>query len=160
MNRRQLRDEMRAQAFANSMESMFGSWQVQVTKGGVRVGDDERDAAARQLGEHYASGRLERWEYDERLDAALAAKTRGELARVFRDLPGAVPAVRPKPPPRAGRPRGFRPPLFPLVLILIGVAVFTDAWWVLLVGLGAVLLLRRAGGRASACGGAGRQARR
>jgi hypothetical protein len=113
VNRRQLRDEMRAQAFANSMESMFGSWQVQVTKGSVRVGDDERDAAARQLGEHYASGRLERWEYDERLDAALAARTRGEMARVFRDLPGpAVPALRRAPRGRrrdGGARRGRSP---------------------------------------------------
>jgi hypothetical protein len=154
---RHLQNQIRAQVFSSTMESLLASWQTQTGKSSLRIGDAERDVAAQQLGEHFASGRLERWEYDERLDAALAARTRGELARVFRDLPATAAPMTPlKPPPR--RSGGFRFPLFPLLLILIGVAIVADAWWVFLVGLGVVILLRRSGGR-SACGGRGRQAR-
>ncbi len=53
----------------------------------VRIGDAERDAAAAELGEHFAVGRLDRDEFSSRLDAALAARTAGELDRVFVDLP-------------------------------------------------------------------------
>jgi hypothetical protein len=54
----------------------------------LRIGDAERDAAAADLGEHYAAGRLSLDELHERLDAALAAKTFGQLTRVMTDLPG------------------------------------------------------------------------
>lgn len=54
----------------------------------LRIGDAERDAAAADLGEHYAAGRLTLDELDERLDAVFSAKTFGQLARVMTDLPG------------------------------------------------------------------------
>jgi len=54
----------------------------------LRIGDAERDAAAADLGEHYAAGRLALDELHERLDAVLAAKTFGQLARIMADLPG------------------------------------------------------------------------
>ena len=57
----------------------------------MRVGDAEREAAAAELREHYASGRLTLEELNERLDAAFAAKTRGDLTVVMRDLPSARP---------------------------------------------------------------------
>ncbi|MEV5573081.1 DUF1707 domain-containing protein [Spirillospora sp. NPDC052269] len=57
------------------------------TPDGLRVGDAERDAVALALHEHFAAGRLDRAELDERLDAALAAKTLGDLRDVVRDLP-------------------------------------------------------------------------
>lgn len=53
----------------------------------LRVGDAERDAVASALHEHFAQGRLDREELDERLSAALAAKTVGDLREVIRDLP-------------------------------------------------------------------------
>jgi hypothetical protein len=53
----------------------------------VRVGDAERDAAATQLREHYADGRLTLDELNERLDQAFAARTRADLNTVTRDLP-------------------------------------------------------------------------
>ncbi|MFC5183392.1 DUF1707 SHOCT-like domain-containing protein [Actinomadura harenae] len=53
----------------------------------LRVGDAERDAVALALHEHFAAGRLDRAELDERLGAALAAKTLGDLRAVVRDLP-------------------------------------------------------------------------
>src|SRR5215470_2949945 len=57
----------------------------------MRVGDAEREATAAELREHYASGRLTLEELNERLDAAFAAKTRGDLNAVMRDLPSARP---------------------------------------------------------------------
>jgi hypothetical protein len=61
----------------------------------VRVGHAERDAAATRLGAHLTAGRLEWDEYDQRLQAAYAAKTRGDLTRLFTDLPEEdVPAGR------------------------------------------------------------------
>ncbi|GII76432.1 hypothetical protein Sru01_14140 [Sphaerisporangium rufum] len=74
----------------------------------LRVGDAERDAVMADLREHFAQGRLTHEELGERLDAALAARTAGELRRVTADLPGA-----PAPPggPRAG---GRTPPPGPV----------------------------------------------
>lgn len=53
----------------------------------MRVSDAEREAAAAELREHFASGRLNQEEFDDRLAAAFAAKTRGDLNAVFADLP-------------------------------------------------------------------------
>ena len=53
----------------------------------MRVSDAERDAAAAELQEHFASGRLNQDELDERLAAVFAAKTRGDLNALFSDLP-------------------------------------------------------------------------
>jgi hypothetical protein len=54
----------------------------------LRIGDAERDAAAADLGEHYAAGRLTLDELNERLDAVFTSKTLGQLTRVMADLPG------------------------------------------------------------------------
>jgi hypothetical protein len=125
----------------------LGSWQVQVTKGNVRIGDAERDDAARALGEHFAVGRLDREEYDERMDVVLAARTWGDLAPVFRDLPSpTASAPRPVSPPAAGRGH-FRPPFLPVLLILIGVSVLVGSWWVFWIGLAGFLIARRASRR-------------
>ena len=53
----------------------------------MRVSDADREAAAAELQEHFASGRLNQDELDERLATAFAAKTRGDLDAVFADLP-------------------------------------------------------------------------
>jgi hypothetical protein len=65
----------------------------------VRVGDADREAAAAQLREHYADGRLTLEELNERLDQAFAAKTKADLNTVLRDLPVAAR-------PAAGAPYG------------------------------------------------------
>jgi len=54
----------------------------------LRIGDAERDAAATDLGEHYAAGRLTLDELNERLDATFSARTFGQLTRIMADLPG------------------------------------------------------------------------
>jgi hypothetical protein len=53
----------------------------------MRVSDTEREAAAAELREHFASGRLNSDELDQRLSAVFAAKTRGDLSALFTDLP-------------------------------------------------------------------------
>jgi hypothetical protein len=122
-------------------------WANPVSGATVRVGDEEREQAARALGDHYAAGRLDRAEYDERLDQAFSARTRADLAALFRDLPEPRPgrsghATRTAPP---GRRRG-RVPLLPLLLLLIGLAVLLDAGWIVWVGLGLWFLTRGGAG--------------
>jgi hypothetical protein len=53
----------------------------------MRVSDAEREAAAADLREHFASGRLDSDELDQRLSAVFAARTRGDLTALFTDLP-------------------------------------------------------------------------
>jgi len=53
----------------------------------MRAGHAEREAVAAELREHYASGRLTLDELNERLDKTFAAKTRGDLEELMRDLP-------------------------------------------------------------------------
>ncbi|MGD0558977.1 MAG: DUF1707 domain-containing protein [Streptosporangiaceae bacterium] len=64
----------------------------------LRIGDEERDAAASQLREHFTAGRLTFDEFLERLDSALTAKTQAQISRLMADLPRLhTPAPRPKP---------------------------------------------------------------
>jgi hypothetical protein len=134
-----------ARAATRNVWPALDSWQVQLTKGNVRIGDVEREEAARALGEHFATGRLDREEYDERLASAFAAKTWGDLAPVFRDLPHPAPMV-PSPVPRpadlAGR-RHYGPPFLPVFMLLIGLALLFGHAWVFWLGLAAFLLWRR-----------------
>jgi hypothetical protein len=73
-----------------------------------RIGDAERQAAVDALKEHYVAGRLNDVEFNERLDAAMEARTSADLRPLFSDLPpidsfGEVPAhsqaMVPVPPP-------------------------------------------------------------
>ena len=59
----------------------------------IRLSDAERESAAADLGEHFAQGRLTADEHAERLEQVWAAKTRGEIAPIFRDLPSPYAAV-------------------------------------------------------------------
>ena len=54
---------------------------------GVRIGDDERGTALDLLGQHFAAGRLDLAEYDERCDKATKAQVQGDLSALFTDLP-------------------------------------------------------------------------
>jgi hypothetical protein len=53
-----------------------------------RASDEERERAAQQLREHFATGRLTQEELDERVQAAYRARTDRELRDVLADLPG------------------------------------------------------------------------
>jgi hypothetical protein len=54
----------------------------------LRASDAERESVVGLLNVHCAAGRLSAEELDERVDAALKAKTRGDLNGLLRDLPG------------------------------------------------------------------------
>ena len=58
-----------------------------VDKPFLRIGDAERDAALELLQSHYAAGRLDTEEFEERMTAALAAHHQDELDALFTDLP-------------------------------------------------------------------------
>jgi Domain of unknown function (DUF1707) len=53
----------------------------------IRASDADRDRVAALLREHHAAGRLTAEEFNERMDAALDAKTLGELDELLADLP-------------------------------------------------------------------------
>jgi hypothetical protein len=70
--------------------------------GGVRASNAERDAVAGRLQDAFAEGRLDDDEFDERMRAALTAKTHAELDRVLTDLPAVAGAPGARPAPVAG----------------------------------------------------------
>ena len=72
----------------------------------MRASDADREALTARLRDHYAEGRLTQDELDERVSAALGAKTFGELRTLTTDLPGPVPV----PPRTVARPAGDGPP--------------------------------------------------
>jgi Domain of unknown function (DUF1707) len=59
---------------------------------GLRVSDEQREQAAQQLREHFATGRLTEEELDERVQAAYQARTEDQLRALLADLP-ALPAT-------------------------------------------------------------------
>lgn len=61
----------------------------------IRASDTDRDHVLAQLGEHYAAGRLNAEERQERAAAALAARTLGELGELMADLPLPGPVAGP-----------------------------------------------------------------
>jgi hypothetical protein len=91
----------------------------------IRASDAEREAVATLLNDAVGAGQLSLEEFSQRVDAAYAAKTRGELDRLVADLPASQPGAAPVPvPPPAPTP-------------LVGPAVHVPArpqWWVSLIG--------------------------
>jgi GntR family transcriptional regulator len=53
----------------------------------LRVSDAEREGVCGQLAEHFAAGRLDQAEFDDRVGRAMSAKTRADLRGLFADLP-------------------------------------------------------------------------
>jgi hypothetical protein len=80
---------------------------MSITGGGnspeVRASDRERDAVLQRVQQAFAEGRLDDAEFDERMRAALAARTQADLDVLLRDLPAEsagsvlVPVVGPAP---------------------------------------------------------------
>ena len=74
----------------------------------LRISDSDRERAMADLARHYADGRLDHEEYDERLDAIWTARTRADLAVLFSDLPRPQVSYPPaKPAAQAGRSAGL-----------------------------------------------------
>ncbi len=90
----------------------------------MRVGDAEREAALRALGEHMSAGRLDIEEYGERTARVAAARTRGELAALFDDLPPPRPSFATAPaPPQPRQVAAPAPWLTPPVVLALVVAL-------------------------------------
>jgi hypothetical protein len=52
-----------------------------------RVSDEQRERVARELRDHFAAGRLDQEELDERVQQAYGARTAGQLGALVADLP-------------------------------------------------------------------------
>ena len=74
----------------------------------LRVSDAERQAASGQLAEHFAAGRLDQAEFDDRVGRAMSAKTRGDLRGLFADLSETGAPAGPELPRGPGSPIEFR----------------------------------------------------
>jgi hypothetical protein len=112
----------------------------------IRVSDADRDSITAQLRDHFAAGRITPDELDERLSAALDAKTFGDLRRIMADLPGPVPALnRAVSPPLRTSPAWAvrrRPPFPPLVLFALFAALLVPGTgWVLAAFVNVILVL-------------------
>ena len=68
----------------------------------IRASDADRERVVASLRDHYAAGRLNGDEFNERLDKAYAATTLGELADLQTDLPTSAPPPLPTPVQPAG----------------------------------------------------------
>ena len=100
----------------------------------IRVSDAERNSVAELLGQHYADGRLDQAEFDERISRTMAAKTRGDLTGLFDDLPETGPSgAGPDGPdvpvgPAYRRPRRRGGIIRPLLLLLLVFICANIAW--------------------------------
>jgi len=83
----------------------------------LRIGTAEREQAVQQLAEHLSAGRLELAEFEERVAAAYAARTAGQLAALFRDLPAPLP-------PHAGYPGGWWVPRRAILVAVLLLGLF------------------------------------
>jgi len=108
----------------------------------LRASDADREAVTERLRQAVIDGRLEAWEFEERLGRALSARTYGDLDRLMRDLP------------RVGRQsRGVARTSFAValrVLVVLAIvsavvvaAAVTAAWWIVC----AIVWLALRGGR-------------
>ncbi|HLN17635.1 MAG TPA: DUF1707 domain-containing protein [Acidimicrobiales bacterium] len=117
----------------------------------LRVSDTERNDVAETLSRHYADGRLDPNEFKERLDTAMAAKTRADLGGLMTDLPP-LPSATPTP----SRPRRRHTVLWLVALLLVVAWAFPwQAHWVwfphipwLLIGVVLFFFWRRSSWRA------------
>jgi hypothetical protein len=95
----------------------------------LRASDADRDAVAERLRAASVEGRLEAYEFEERLGAALRARTYGELDRLVRDLPGRRQTV---PVARTALSLTVRLVVLLVVVTAVVVAfVLSAVWWML-----------------------------
>ena len=67
-----------------------GRWMGQRADADLRASDVERNEVADKLSRHFAEGRLDQAEFNQRVDQATRAKTRADLHGLFADLPEAT----------------------------------------------------------------------
>jgi hypothetical protein len=144
---------------ASTMSPSTQQWtrRIRYSEQNLRVSDADRNAVAELLTQHYAEGRLDQAEFDDRVDRTMAAKTRGDLAGLFDDLPdtesaGAGGPDQAVPYRTRGRRGGILRPLLLVALVLICANIawhaFTSVFfggavvWLLVAGVVIVLLAR------------------
>jgi hypothetical protein len=95
---------------------------------GLRAADADRAATAELLQRHYAAGRLQTQEFEERIARCFAAKTMGELHDLVADLPRSS-ALAPEPASSRARsyPVGRLALVAPFVLVLVVAVGLTGA---------------------------------
>jgi hypothetical protein len=127
----------------------------------LRVSDADRQAVADELSKHFADGRLDQSEFDERLSQAMNAKTYRDLDGLLTDLPSTQTSGGAGLPPGGagvtGRDHGSVPQrraVRPVLLIVaaviaISIADHALAWavggwlWIVVVALFVVAFTRR-----------------
>ncbi len=117
----------------------------------LRVSTAERSAVADSLSQHYADGRLDASEFDERLGRAMAAKTQADLSGLLCDLPGPG-ALRPASASRPRRPRLLSSLVLGILLAVVVSAAISAITaphlpWVLIAAVVIWALWRRRAGR-------------
>jgi hypothetical protein len=90
----------------------------------LRVSTAERNAVAELLSQHYAEGRLDASEFDDRLEHAMAAKTGADLSNLLLDLPGPKTTL----PVPTRRPRRAGILGMAVLVLVVGVAASVSAW--------------------------------
>lgn len=113
----------------------------------MRIGTTDRDRAMSALGRHFSEGRLDLTELEERSGLAATARTTAELARLFSDLPGGLPAAVAAPQVHsaaAGRALGpgtARVILLTVIILVVGAGILTGHGWLLILVLAATRCL-------------------
>ena len=117
----------------------------------IRISDADREQVVARLRDHFAEGRLTQDELDERVAAALSAKTAGDLRRIMADLPGPAPvppSSRPGPPWAGGQWAGGpwvvhrrRPRILPLALLALFAVLVLPGAGLLFIAVFKLLLL-------------------
>jgi hypothetical protein len=101
------------------------SRRIRYTDQHIRVSDAERNAVTERLAAHYGDGRLDQAEFDERVNKAMTAKTRGDLDGLFDDLPD--PEAKPGTGSQHGPAVPYRPhrrgPARPILTIALVIAL-------------------------------------
>ncbi len=109
------------------------------SRAALRASDADRDRVMERLRRAAAEGRLRTEELEQRVEAALSARTYGQLDALLSDLPGPGLVAR-----RGGRPLAWVPPALalaiaiPVAVAVIAAAVFVVTgmlalWWVWLI---------------------------
>jgi hypothetical protein len=96
----------------------------------LRASDAERESTVGLLREHATAGRLDLDELEQRIGAAYAARTHGELGALLQDLPARIAAPRPRARRHDHEWGAFLKVAFVLVAIwaLGGAGYFWPAW--------------------------------
>jgi hypothetical protein len=112
----------------------------------LRIGDAERDRAITALGDHFAAGRLNTEEFEERVDQAIRARFNDDLQPLFVDLPRTAEptaearSTRGSDTPLAWSPMVWLAPL--LVVCAVVTAVILSAPWLVWMFLWVFMITR------------------